>query len=144
MENEILISEENIDQHLNYLNHIRNDFLGLDTEYKIATGESTRRVYLDSTASTLMMGIAHRTSTKFLRHYANTHSLMHFSAKIATKTYSWVHEQMLNFVKADPEHYTSFFTGSGTTSGMNRIARIFNNLQPKKDVVLVSIRNIIK
>ena len=139
MENEILISKENIDQHLNYLNHIRNDFLGLDTEYKIATGESTRRVYLDSTASTLMMGIAHRTSTKFLHHYANTHSLMHFSAKIATKTYSWVHEQMLNFVKADPEHYTSFFTGSGTTSGMNRIARIFNNLQPKKDVVLVSI-----
>ena len=35
MENEILISEENIDKHLNYLNHIRNDFLGLNTEYKI-------------------------------------------------------------------------------------------------------------
>ena len=121
------------------LNKVRSDFLGLNTKYKIANGKQTRRIYLDSTASTLMMGIAHRTSEKFLKHYSNTHSLMHFSAKIATKTYKWVHERMLEFVNADSEHYTCFFTGSGTTSGMNRIARIFNNLQPKKDIVLVSI-----
>ena len=73
------------------LNKIRTDFIGLNTKYRIATGEKTRRIYLDSTASTLMMGIAHRTSEKFLKHYSNTHSLMHFSAKIATKTYKWVH-----------------------------------------------------
>lgn len=121
------------------IERIRNDFIGLNTKYCIANGEETRRIYLDSTASTLMMGIAHRTSEKFLKHYSNTHSLMHFSAKIATKTYAWVHERMLEFVHADSEHYTCFFTGSGTTSGMNRIARIFNNLQPKKDIVLVSI-----
>jgi len=121
------------------LNKVRTDFIGLNTKYRIATGEKTRRIYLDSTASTLMMGIAHRTSEKFLKHYSNTHSLMHFSAKIATKTYKWVHERILEFVNAHPEHYTCFFTGSGTTSGMNRIARIFNNLQPKKDIVLVSI-----
>ena len=121
------------------LYRIRDDFLGLNTKYRIANGEETRRIYLDSTASTLMMGIAHRTSEKFLNHYSNTHSLMHFSAKIATKTYAWVHERILEFVHADPEHYTCFFTGSGTTSGMNRIARIFSHLQPKKDVVLVSI-----
>ena len=64
---------------------------------------------------------------------------MHFSAKIATKTYAWVHSRLLEFVHANPEYYTCFFSGSGTTSGMNRIARIFNNLQPNKDVVLVSI-----
>ena len=121
------------------IERIRNDFIGLNTKYCIANGEETRRIYLDSTASTLMMGIAHRTSEIFLKHYSNTHSLMHFSAKIATKTYAWVHERMLEFVHADSEHYTCFFTGSGTTSGMNRIARIFNNLQPKKDIVLVSI-----
>tara|TARA_Y100000588_G_C14226990_1_gene913617 strand:- start:145 stop:1644 length:1500 start_codon:yes stop_codon:yes gene_type:complete len=130
------IKEKNSEQ---LLEKIRNDFLGLNTEYNIANGEKTKRIYLDSTASTLMMGIAYRTSEKFLKHYSNTHSLMHFSAKIATKTYAWVHERMLEFVHADPEHYTCFFTGSGTTSGMNRIARIFNHLQPKKDIVLVSI-----
>ena len=48
-----------------FLDRIRNDFLGLNTKYRIANGEETRRIYLDSTASTLMMGIAHRTSEKF-------------------------------------------------------------------------------
>jgi len=121
------------------INKIRHDFIGLNTKYTIANGQKTERIYLDSTASTLMMGIAHRASEKFLHHYANTHSLMHFSAKIATKTYDWVHNLLLDFVKADPQQYTCFFTGSGTTSGMNRVARIFNRLQPHKDIVLVSI-----
>ena len=121
------------------IEQIREDFIGLNTEYHIANGKKTKRIYLDSTASTLMMGIAHRTSEKFLHHYSNTHSLMHFSAKIATKTYAWVHERLLSFVNANPEHYTCFFTGSGTTSGMNRIARIFNHIQPKKDIVMISI-----
>ena len=121
------------------IDKIRNDFIGLNTKYKLANGQETQRIYLDSTASTLMMGIAHRAGEQFLNHYANTHSLMHFGAKIATKTYSWVHNLLLNFVNADNEHYTCFFIGSGTTSGMNRIARMFNNLEPKKDIVLVSI-----
>ena len=118
---------------------IKSDFIGLDTEYTLATGETTRRIYLDSTASTLMMGAAHRASTEFLKHYANTHSEMHFSAKIATKTYGWIHRRILDFVKADPHEYTCYFTGSGTTSGMNRIARTFNTLRPERDIVLVSI-----
>ncbi|SVD54048.1 uncharacterized protein METZ01_LOCUS406902, partial [marine metagenome] len=139
MKTEIITPELKKQDSSQLLDRIRGDFLGLNTTYRIANDEETRRIYLDSTASTLMMGIAHRTAEKFLKHYSNTHSLMHFSAKIATKTYAWVHERMLEFVKADPEHYTCFFTGSGTTSGMNRIARIFSNLQPKKDVVLVSI-----
>ena len=139
MEIDPIFSEIKEKDDLLLLDKIRDDFLGLNTKYHIANGEETRRIYLDSTASTLMMGIAHRTSEKFLKHYSNTHSLMHFSAKIATKTYAWVHERILDFVQADPEHYTCFFSGSGTTSGMNRIARIFSHLQPKKDVVLVSI-----
>ena len=118
---------------------VRSDFLGLNTEYTLATGETTSRVYLDSTASTLMMGVAHRTANEFLRHYSNTHSEMHFSAKIATKTYNWVHRRILEFVNADPEEFTCFFTGSGVTAGMNRIARMFNHLRPEKDIVLVSI-----
>ena len=51
------------------LDNIRDDFIGLNTKYQIANGEKTRRIYLDSTASTLMMGIARRTSDKFLQHY---------------------------------------------------------------------------
>ena len=51
------------------LNHIKSDFVGLNTHYKLATGEIKRRVYLDSTASTLMMGPAYRACQKFMKHY---------------------------------------------------------------------------
>ena len=118
---------------------IKHDFIGLDTKYQVFSGEFIKRTYLDSTASSLMMGAAYRAGTEFLKHYSNTHSLMHFSAKIATKTYAWIHRRMLDFVKADPEEYTCFFTGSGTTSGMNRIARTLNQYRPDRDIVLVSI-----
>ena len=121
------------------LDRVKTDFIGLKTKYTLANGKSTNRIYLDSTASTLMMGCAHRSATEFLRHYSNTHSEMHFGAKIATKTYAWIHRRLLEFVKADPEEYTCYFTGSGTTSGMNRIARTFNTLRPQRDIVLISI-----
>tara|TARA_B110000014_G_scaffold260163_1_gene249386 strand:+ start:6865 stop:8388 length:1524 start_codon:yes stop_codon:yes gene_type:complete len=118
---------------------ISHDFIGLDTKYTVVSGESIKRTYLDSTASTLMMGGAYRVASEFLKHYSNTHSVMHFSAKIATKTYNWIHQRMLEFVQADPNEYTCFFSGSGTTSGMNRIARTLNQYRPTKDIVFVSI-----
>jgi len=125
---------------------VAEDFIGLDTTYPVATGAETRRVYLDSTASTLMMGTAHRTINVFLRHYANTHSLMHNSAMLATRAYAWAHDRILSFVGADPQRYTCFFTGSGATAGLNRMARVFRDFsrqgtaaEPIKDTVLVSI-----
>ncbi|UCD36655.1 MAG: aminotransferase class V-fold PLP-dependent enzyme [Fidelibacterota bacterium] len=118
---------------------VAGDFIGLDTTYPVASGQTTRRIYLDSTASTLMMGAAHRAITAFLEHYANTHSLLHNSAWLATRAYAWAHERILRFVHADPEQYTCFFTGSGTTAGVNRMARVFRDLQPERDTVLVSI-----
>ena len=121
------------------LDIIKSDFIGLETEYKIATGETTRRIYLDTTASSLMMGVAHRASNEFLKHYSNTHSLLHFGAKVSTKTYGWIHNKILEFVSAGPEEYTCFFMGSGVTAGMNRMAKTLNRLRPERDMVLISI-----
>ena len=70
-----------------------------------------------------MMGVAHRSSNDFLKHYSNTHSLLHFSAKISTKTYHWIHNRILDFVHADHNEFTCFFMGSGVTAGMNRMAK---------------------
>ena len=121
------------------LDKIKDDFIGLNTKYTLADGSTTKRIYLDTTASSLMMGIANRASNEFLKHYANTHSLLHFSAKISTKTYSWIHDRILEFVHADPEEFTCFFMGSGVTAGMNRMAKTLNRLRPERDMVLVSI-----
>ena len=118
---------------------IRSDFIGLNTEYTLVNGKKTKRIYLDTTASSLMMGVAYRASNKFLRHYSNTHSLLHFSAKVSTKTYDWIHSRILDFVHADKNEYTCFFMGSGVTAGMNRIAKTFKRLRPERDMVLVSI-----
>ena len=121
------------------LSKVQNDFIGLDTVYTLANGQKTARVYLDSTASTLMMGAAHDILEEFFDHYANSHSLLHFSAKITTNQYAWAHQRILSFLGADPEEYTCFFTGSGTTAGINRLARVFRDYRKDKDVVLVSI-----
>jgi len=122
-----------------YLKNIQSDFIGLDTLYTRADGKKTKRIYLDSTASTLMMKAAYNAIESFYDHYSNTHSLLHFSAKIATQNYKWAHDRILSFVKADPAKYACFFTGSGTTAGINRIARVFRDFQPDRDVVLVSL-----
>ncbi len=100
-----------------YFKNIQSDFIGLDTLYTRADGKKTKRIYLDSTASTLMMKAAYNAVESFYDHYANTHSLLHFSAKTATQNYQWAHERILSFVKADTEKYACFFTGSGTTAG---------------------------
>ena len=124
---------------LELLDKIKDDFIGLDTKYKTADGKTTPRIYLDTTASSLMMGTALRASIEYLKHYSNTHSLLHFSAKISTKTYNWIHYRILEFVHASPDEFTCFFTGSGVTSGMNRMAKTLNRLRPERDMVIVSI-----
>ncbi len=115
------------------------DFIGLDTVYKTADGKESRRIYLDSTASTLMMGAVYDALEAFYDHYANTHSILHFSARISSKQYQWAHERILSFIKADPEIYTCFFTGSGTTSGINRLAKIFRVFRPDRHIALISL-----
>lgn len=117
---------------------LKNDFIGLDTRYPLADGRITRRHYLDSAASTLMLRPAQQVAQAFLHHYANTHSQLHYGARIATETYRWAHEQVLHFCHADPARYTCFFSGSGSTTGLNRLARTLAAQRPERDVVLVS------
>ncbi len=121
------------------LDKIRADFIGLDTPYENVQGEKTRRIYLDSTASSLMFRPAAKITTKFLAHYSNTHSKLHHSANISTTVYDWAHARILSFVGADPEIYTCFFTGAGTTSGINRMARVFRDIKPDKNTAIISI-----
>ncbi|MEE9573255.1 MAG: aminotransferase class V-fold PLP-dependent enzyme [Candidatus Neomarinimicrobiota bacterium] len=128
-----------MDKSHKYFKNIQSDFIGLNTLYTCADGKKTKRIYLDSTASTLMMRAAYNAIESFYDHYANTHSLLHFSAKTATQNYKWAHDRILSFVNANADKYTCFFTGSGTTTGINRLARVFRDFQTNRDVVLVSL-----
>jgi len=121
------------------LQKLASEVIGFDTHYTLATGERSRRIYLDSTASTLRLQVVQKVLDKFQPYYSNTHSLLHFGAKISTKEYQWAHEMALTFVRANPEIYTAFFVGSGTTAGMNRVARTLREKRPDRDVVITSI-----
>ena len=76
---------------------------------------------------------------KFQPYYSNTHSVLHFGAKLSTMEYDWAHSMVLEFVNADPETYTAFFVGSGTTAGINRVARTLREKRPDRDTVITSI-----
>ena len=111
----------------------------MDVHYYLANGERTRRIYLDSTASTLRLKVVQDVLDKYQPFYSNTHSVLHFGAKLSTGEYQWAHQMVLDFVHADPAIYTCFFTGSGTTAAMNRVARTLHEKRPERDVVLTSI-----
>jgi selenocysteine lyase/cysteine desulfurase len=102
------------------LKALRRDFIGLDTRYPTADGCTRRRIYLDSAATTLMLSLAHTTATEFLHHNANTHSRIHFSARVATEAYAFARARVLSFVDADPERYVCLFAGHGATAALNR------------------------
>jgi selenocysteine lyase/cysteine desulfurase len=118
---------------------LRRAAIGLEVQYQLATGQRARRIYLDSTASTLRLKVVQDVLDKYQPFYSNTHSVLHFGAKLSTKEYQWAHQMVLDFVQADADVYTCFFTGSGTTAAMNRIARTLREKRPERDVVLTSI-----
>ncbi len=113
--------------------------VGLDVDFKLATGASRGRIYLDSTATTLRLQIVQDVLNKYQPYYSNTHSLVHFGAKLSTMEYEWAHKMVLEFVNADPSSYTAFFAGHGTTAGMNRVAYTLRTQQPERDVVITSV-----
>ncbi len=121
------------------LEKLARNAVGLDLHMPVADGASARRIYLDSTASTLMFDVVRDVLARYQPFYANTHSTVHFSAQLSTREYQWAHEMVLRFLRADPADYTAFFVGSGTTGGMNRVARTLSQRFPERDVVVTSL-----
>ncbi len=121
------------------LDKLRASTTGLRVEYPLASGETARRIYLDSTASTLQLGIVRDVVGKYLPHYANTHSNAHFNAKLSSHELAWAHAMVLDFVGANAQTHGCFFVGSGTTGGINRVARTLARKWSHRDVVITTI-----
>lgn len=120
------------------LQKLRSTTVGDDAVYRLANGEESRRIYLDSTASTLQLGLVSDVLQRYLPYYANTHSDVHFSARISNREFNWAHKAVLEFVEAS-DNYGCFFVGSGTTGAINRVARAMSEYRPDRDVVITSI-----
>ena len=115
---------------------LKKDFVGLDTSYPLANGKNKNRVYLDSAAATLMWRPTYEFGNRFLQHYSNTHSNIHYAARISTDIVEWSRKQILSLLGANPEEYLCFFTGSGSTSGFNRLARLFATDESRPQVLV--------
>ncbi len=126
-------------RHHTPLDTLSRGVIGLDTVYPVADGGTRRRTYLDSAASTLRLAVVQQALDRYLPHYANTHSTLHYAARLSTTEYAWAHRMVLEFTGADPARWMCFFTGSGTTAGMNRVARTLRHARPARDVVVTSI-----
>ncbi len=120
------------------LEKIRREFTGLDTRYDLADGRHAPRIYLDSAASNLRLQVADEVVRRAMAHYANTHSQLHFGARIMTALYEKAHRMALDFVGAT-DAYTAVFCGNGVTGGLNRMARVLKEQRPDRDIVITTI-----
>jgi len=127
-----------IDDVENWLQRLGRDAIGLDVEYPTVSGGRTRRIYLDSAATTLRLKVVQKVLDHYQPHYANVHSSLHFAAWISTREYQWAHDMVLEFVGADPKSWMCFFVGNGATSGINRVARTLRAHRPARDVVVTT------
>ncbi len=117
---------------------IATAFVGLDTRYPLADGTTRRRVYLDSSASTLMLRPALEALERYLPHYANTHTTVHTAARITAEAVEWAQQAVLRFLGAEGDDYLATFPGHGATAAINRAAAGLAALRPEREVVLVS------
>jgi len=113
------------------------DFVGLDTRYA-TRGAATRRVYLDSAATTLMMGTAQAFGREFLVHQANPHTSAHFAAQVASESLAWAGDVVLDFLGAPRDEYVALFMGAGATACANRLAFALRRGRPQRPLALVS------
>lgn len=120
------------------LDKLRRDAVGLNICYPVVVGAPRRRIYLDSAATTLRLAVVQEVLDRYLCHYGNTHSTLHYAARLSTSEYEWAHRMVLDFVSADAARWMCFFTGSGTTAGMNRVARTLRRARPGRDLVVTS------
>ena len=118
------------------------EFIGTDTRYPCADGVVRRRIHFDGAASPLAARAGIDMQTRLLKHYSNSHSYVHNSARISTSAFNWAHAQALKFVGANlgdkQGQYACVFTGAGTTAAINRIARGLSTLRPTRNVVAIS------
>lgn len=120
------------------LERLRAEFVGLETPYALADGRTARRIYLDSAASNLRLKVTDAVVHRAMAHYANTHSHLHFGARIMTEQYARAHRIVLDFVHAGDD-YAAIFCGNGVTGCLNRIAQVLCAKRPDRDVAITTL-----
>lgn len=113
-------------------------FIGAELEHRTVDGRMRRRAYLDSAATSLPLRAVVDGVQQLLPELGNTHSRIHFSARLSQRALTWARARILEFVGASAGEYDVVFCGQGTTAAINRFATKLALARPDRDVVLVS------
>jgi cysteine desulfurase/selenocysteine lyase len=110
------------------LERFSTDFLGLDRVDPVHTEEGPtserRRVYLDTTATSLMPGVVWRGLTTYLEAAcANSHTDAHRAGRDTTAAIEDSRDAIGRLVGYDPERDVVLFTANGATGAINFLAR---------------------
>ena len=118
---------------------LNGDASGLGVEYTDLNGRHTRRTYLDNAATTFRLGVVEHAMSRYLPHYASSHSAIHSAAMVTSREYEWCHDEILRFLNAPAAHYVAVFAGSGATAPLNLIAEILRRTRPERPVAVVTM-----
>ncbi|MEE3429063.1 MAG: aminotransferase class V-fold PLP-dependent enzyme [Ruminococcus sp.] len=117
------------------IDNIREFVVGLDTPVELIDGTTTPMINFDNAATTPALKAVKDAIDKELEMYGSIGRGFSQKSNHSTDVYNSVRDKVLDFLEADPEQYTCFYTNS-TTDGLNKLASAL--ITSKNDVVLTT------
>ncbi|MGI6712675.1 MAG: aminotransferase class V-fold PLP-dependent enzyme [Bacillota bacterium] len=107
----------------------RNLVVGLKTKVPLSNGHKVFPIYFDNAATTPPFISVMREINKFSPWYSSIHRGTGYKSQIASQFYEDSRNDVLDFVKADPDYYTVIYV-KNTTEAINKLSyRLKENLK---------------
>lgn len=136
VESEAHVSGRAIEKVAGYsMENIRDYVVGLDTPIELADGTKVPMINFDNAATTPALKAVQDAINEELKMYGSIGRSFSPKSNHSTDVYNSVRDKVLEFLTADPEFYTCFYTNS-TTDGLNKLASAL--ITKKSDIVLTT------
>ncbi len=117
------------------INTIQDKVIGLNEPVKLEDGTSRPQVHFNNAATTLELQHVSDTIAEKKKMYGAVERSESQKSKYTTSIYNNTRDKVIEFLGADPEKHTCFYTNS-TTDGLNKLASAL--ITSKKDIVLTT------
>ncbi len=117
------------------IDNIRDYIVGIDTPIELANGKKQPLINFDNAATTPAFKAVQDAINEELEMYGSIGRGYSQKSNHSTDVYNSVRDKVIQFLGADPETYTCFYTNS-TTDGLNKLASAL--VENKNDIVLTT------
>lgn len=115
------------------INTLQDKVIGLDQQVKLEDGTMRTQTHFNNAATTLEFKHVNDTIQEKKKMYGAVERSESQKSKYTTAIYNNTRDKVIEFLNADPEKHTVFYTNT-TTDGLNKLASAL--ITSKKDVVL--------